>query len=186
MAAPPPPSEGPGPRSWAAGEQPSEGEAGAQGGCGITVRPSQLSGRHRPPGQALLPPLGLPDPGTWGGRGRRESSRPPERLTHQGRLATLVSVCRSLGAGAPSRWMAATLSDRWVSGRAAQHGGAAGPPPPALRVCGASGSTRTTAHRRPGPSTIPTASGWAARTGSLSRPAPTHFPRFLDGPCSLN
>lgn len=56
----------------------SEGASGCWAGCNVTVRPSQLSDRRLPPGRALLPPLGLRDPGTQG-PGRTES-RPCQAL----------------------------------------------------------------------------------------------------------
>lgn len=95
----------PGPGAGLRGSSPPRARRVPRAGCDITVRPSQLSDRPRPPGQAPLLPLGLPDPGTWGGRGGRESSMPPERLTRQGR-AGHSGLCAEA-------WVLVPLPDGW-------------------------------------------------------------------------
>lgn len=98
----------------------SEGASGCWAGCDVTVRPSQLSDHRLPPGRALLPPLGLRDPGTQG-PGRTES-RPCQRAGDQP-AAGAGPVCAD--AWAPPR--AARPGRKQSSAHGAQRGSGRGP-----------------------------------------------------------
>lgn len=129
----------------------SEGASGCWAGCDITVRPSQLSDHRLPPGRALLPPLGLRDPGTQEQEEDRES-RPCQRVRG---LAAGGRACACRCRAPHSPWRAARPGQKQgpahITHRVSGRGSCGVTPLPALRVCGAGEATGHSA-RLPRPS----------------------------------